>query len=544
MTKQAQVGLFTIFGLIGAFAIFYVLGDLGTRTRGYKIGVHFESASGIHRAAPVSLSGVPIGAVDDVQLEPDYTTEVILAIKPGYEIPKNSKFLIIAPLTGEPAVIIVPPKKAEAETLPHEVLALDKQPQGTNPVSLQDLLEQGQGEIKRFDKILAQLEKRTPMLLANLDSTLKNANELSATANTQLKAFATSATSMVDSLNLTANRAGTDVIQLTNALNETVKRNSHRVDELLADLTHTTKSFNASADSLRDVATNPKVKKDLMDTTHSLALTARTFADLAGDLRQVTGNSQTQAQLRDTVARFDATAQKVDSLLKSLGGKSSVYGVDPGATPPPPGPTPWPPGFVPTSQPAVPVSKGSPAPNPMPQPLNTDRPHRDDDRAPNAIAGLKNTFEKFTKDLIEIQVRVGQLSPQRPGSAGTNLSPLLRADRGPQSDFNLRILPKGGTSLFLGANDIGSGTSTANFMLINRRGFFQYGAGVEYSRLGLMGSIANSKVGLEARAYDLRHPTVDAYGNIFVTPKLQLFGGERDLNHSSRRTVFGLQFEL
>ena len=116
MSKQAQVGLFTIVGLIGAFAIFYVLGDLGTRTRGYKIGVHFPSASGMHRAAEVSLSGVPIGAVDDVQLEPDYTTEVILAIKPGYEIPKNSRFLIIAPLTGEPAVVIQPPKIAEAET--------------------------------------------------------------------------------------------------------------------------------------------------------------------------------------------------------------------------------------------------------------------------------------------------------------------------------------------------------------------------------------------------------------------------------------------
>jgi len=345
-------------------------------------------------------------------------------------------------------------------------------------------------------------------------------------------------------LNLTASRAGDNVIELTTALNTTVRRNSSRIDLLLESMNKTTKSFNKSADALADIATNPGVKRDLLETSHSLALTARTFAELTGDLRQVTGNAQTQAQLRDTVARFDATAQKVDSLLRSFGGKSSVYGIDADATPPPPVPTPWPPGFVPTSRPALPTRNGPPAPNPAPQPLNSAQPGHDDEGAHNAITGLKNSINKFAKDLVEIQVRVGQLSPQRPGSAAGNVSPLLRADRGPQSDFNLRFLPKGGTSLFVGANDIGSGTSTANAMLINQRGAMQFGLGVEYSRLGLMAAVRNSKVGLEARAYDLRHPTIDAYGNLFVAPKLQLFGGERDLNHNSRRTVFGVQVEF
>jgi hypothetical protein len=48
----------------------------------------------------------------------------------------------------------------------------------------------------------------------------------------------------------------------------------------------------------------------------------------------------------------------------------------------------------------------------------------------------------------------------------------------------------------------------------------------------------------ETRAYDLRHPTLDQYINLLLAPKLQLFGGERDIGHSSRRTTFGLQFEF
>jgi hypothetical protein len=151
----------------------------------------------------------------------------------------------------------------------------------------------------------------------------------------------------------------------------------------------------------------------------------------------------------------------------------------------------------------------------------------------------------FTKDLVQLQVRVGQLAPARPGSLNKNTSPLLTGDRGPQSDFNVFILPHAHTGFEAGVNDVGSnGTSTGNFMLLNRSGGLTYGGGIEYSRLGLTSSFNGNRVGFEARAYDLRHPTLDSYLNIFALPKVQVFGGERDLNHVDRRTVFGLQFEF
>ncbi len=81
-------------------------------------------------------------------------------------------------------------------------------------------------------------------------------------------------------------------------------------------------------------------------------------------------------------------------------------------------------------------------------------------------------------------------------------------------------------------------------MLINRGTHFTYGGGVEYSRLGVTASLAGPEVGLETRAYDLRHPTIDQYVNVFALPKAQVFVGERDLLHASRRSVLGLQFEF
>jgi len=540
MSRQALVGLFVIVGAVALFGIFYFLGDFWTRSQGYKIGAHFPSASGLHRAAIVSMSGVNIGAVDDVELEPDYTVDVILAIKPGYEIPKDSRFFILAPLTGEPSVIIQPPRGGQLATLPHEILPLDEQPQGRNPTSIQDLLEQGQGEIRRFDRLLADLERRAPHMLNQLDAALGNVNELTTTARSSLAEFSNSANGMLATLNRSAARAGDNVVDLTNSLDETVKRNSRQIDGIIAQLSQTSTSVNRSAASLRDFATNPKMKEDLLETTHQFALTAKTFAELSNDLRQVTGNPQTQSQLRDTVAHFDATAQRIDSLLGSLGGKSSVYGIDKNATPAPGGVTPPPPGFVPTSKPALPAPSGSgtTAPHAGASPASEGSP------SPVGIEALKKKLDSFTKDLVELQIRVGQLTPLQPANARGNISPLLSSDRGPQTDFNIRLLPKGATSLFAGVNDAGGATSTANFMLISRRGPWQYGGGMEYSRLGLTSSFSGPLAGIEFRAYDLRHPTLDAYGNLFLTPKLQLFGGERDTTHSDRRTVFGLQFEI
>lgn len=554
MSKQAQVGLFTLLGAVAVFAVFFVLADIGTRTEGYKIGVHFRAASGLRNAAIVFLSGVPIGAVDKISLEPDYSTEVILAIKPGYEIPQNSRFLIQAPITGEPTILIEPPADVtkDVATLPHEILPIDQQPRGANPVSFADLLEQGQGEVRRLDDLLAQFQKAEPLLLSELQATLHNTDTLTTNANTSLTSITGKVETLTNSLQKNLTVASNNVVDLTGSLNSVVQRDSPKIDGLFAQLAHTSKSFGETVDSLHDVATNPKVKQNLIDTTRDFAATAKAFSELTNDLRNVTGNPQTQAELRDTVAQLDATSQKVDSLVGQLGGVSKVYGVDPNASPAPAA-TSIPPGFVPTSQPVLPSAPLPPGSSPLPGALATppsgtpggSPPHIATGSNGAALANLRARLNSFTKDLVQLQVRVGQLSPARPGSLVTNTSPLLTKDRGPETDFNVFLLPKAHTGLEAGVNDVGSsGTSTANFMLLNRGNGFTYGGGLEYSRLGLTTSVDHGPVGLEARVYDLRHPTLDSYLNLFAFPKFQIFGGERDITHVDRRTVFGLQFEF
>ena len=133
MTRQAQVGAFAIVALLLLFGIFYVITDFGTRHTGYRIGVHFQSAAGVTPGALVYFSGVDVGSVDSIELLPDNTVDVILAINRDIDVPAASRFLIQAPLTGSPAVVIVPPRaKPPVPLLPRQVLPIAEQPQGSN----------------------------------------------------------------------------------------------------------------------------------------------------------------------------------------------------------------------------------------------------------------------------------------------------------------------------------------------------------------------------------------------------------------------------
>jgi ABC-type transporter Mla subunit MlaD len=519
MTRQAQVGAFAIVALLLLFGVFYVITDFGTRHTGYRIGVHFRSAAGLTPGAIVYFSGVSVGSVDSIALLPDNTVDVILAINRDIDIPQASRFLIQAPLTGSPSLLIVPPRDVQPPIalLPRQVLPVGQQPQGENTATLGDLLQQGQGEFRRFDALMAQLEKRTPRLLDTLQTTLDNANDLTVTTKRSMTQLSQQLLALGSSLqgNLTA--ASQNVVALTDTLNGAATKDSRKVDSLLDQLHSTSVALNASMTALQGLATNPQLKSNVLTTTQSIADATQTLAALLKDMRTVTGDPQTQAQIRDTIANLDATMQKANSLLGGFGGTSSVYGVDAGATPAPP---------------VVPNASPYPLP-PAGQPEHTATTAN----ATNAKA--KASLAHVARDLLALQLRISGLSVQQ--NAGLN--PVLTQSQGPLGDINLILLPHASTSVMVGANAIGNNT-TWNAVLMKGNDYgLRFGGGVLYSQIGVMAQYNTIKgFGLETRIYDLTYPMIDLYGNIHVFKGTQLFFGERDLNHASRRTTYGLQY--
>jgi ABC-type transporter Mla subunit MlaD len=521
MTKQAQVGAFTLVALLLLFGVFYLITDFGTRHTGYRVGIHFQSAAGVTPGAQVYFSGVDAGSVESVRLLPDNTVDVILAVNRDIDIPAASRFLIQAPLTGTPAVVIVPPRqKPPLALLPREVLPVEQQPQGSNAASIGDLLQEGQGEIRKLNTIMALLESKTPRLLDTLQKTLDNANELTLTTKASLHQLSSEYLALGTNLNSSLSAASANVVQLSTTLNGAATTDSRKLGLLLDQFTSTAVALNRSMNALEGLATDPRLKANVLTTTQSIADTMQTLAALTKDLRTVTGDPQTQAQLRSTVANLDAVLQKANSLLGQLGGTSSVYGVDAAATPAPP--------TVPNSSPyPTDATTGSTASSTA-------------GISPQARANVQGKLANLARNLVAIQVRLSELSPQH--SAGLN--PVLTSSQGPLGDINLVILPHSTTSVMVGANAIGNNT-TWNAVLEQQKGDFQFGGGVLYSQVGILGKYTPLHgFGVETRVYDLTYPMIDLYGNFHIAPGAELFFGQRDITHASRRNTFGLQYQF
>lgn len=527
MSRQAIVGAFTLLGLAALFVVYFELTNLGAKVSGYEIGVHFTSAGGLTRGAVVTESGVQVGTVSRIRMLDDFTVDVILQISHWVDIPRDSRFVIASPLTGGASITIVPPRKRREELamLPRYVLPVDQQPHGTNPISIQELMEQGSGELSKLNDLMNDLSKREPKLMDELQSAIGNANDLAISANRLMSNFAKHGDEMTTTLQRSLDSASANIVDLSAQLDQTVRRNGGRIDTLLASLNRTADSLSAATDQLQKLAQNPALHDDVLTTTHQMATTMTNIAALTADLRKAAENSQTQGQLRDTLAHIDAASQRASSLLGALGGTSSVYGVDAGATAPP---------AAPSGERIVPATPAPAVPSAGP---SGEKKKQTFQLSP----AMRDRVGDLAKNLFEIQVRLSELSTRGTSVANT---PLLNQDRGPQSDFNAVILPHGDSQLFVGVNDL-SANQTWNFALRQRiaPGLLM-GGGILYSRLGVMGIVSDRLFGFEGLAYDPRYGYVDSYLRFHATPNVDLFAGERDILHSTRRTTYGLQFHF
>ncbi|MGH7716504.1 MAG: MlaD family protein, partial [Vulcanimicrobiaceae bacterium] len=524
MSRQAIVGAFTLLGLVAIFAVYFVLSNFSARVNGYQVGIHFTSASGLTKGAIVYESGVQVGTVSRIQMLDDFTIDVILQIASWADIPRDSGFIISAPLTGSSTVTIVPPrkKKDQLALLPRYVLPVDQQPRGASPVSIQELLEAGRGELTKFDSLLTDLTKREPHLMDQLQSAIANANELATTANSSMQQLSKRGLALTNTLQRSLDTASASIVDLTGQLDQTVRRNGGRIDTLLASLNRTADSLAVATDSLKNMATNPQLRAQLTDTVQHIQLATANIAALTADLRSAAENPQTQGQLKDTLAHIDAATQRASALLGALGGTSSVYGVDAGATPPPS---------------SAPILPPSPVPY-VPSPSPNAKQHSENF---HLTTSMRNRIGDLAKNLIEVQIRLDELTPKTSGQPG---NALLTTDKGPQSDFNVVVLPHGQSQLYAGINDLSRNQTWNLAMRQQVAPGVLLGGGILYSRLGVLGMISNKVFGFEGMAYDPRYGYVDAYLRLHATDNIDVFAGERDLLHPERRTVYGLQYRF
>ncbi|HXM18989.1 MAG TPA: MlaD family protein [Candidatus Tumulicola sp.] len=484
--QQIRVGIFTVLALLGAFVVIVVVSNLGLKARGYQIAVHFVDVGGLQEGATVLLSGVTVGEVTKIVLLPDQTVDVIATIDKNKVILKGSQFLIATSLTGQATLLIRPPRDyVAAEPMAHGVPPEFEQPWGALPATIADLVGGAEARMKSLDKTLASFNRELPRLAAKFDAIATHTDALITHTDTNLTALAETMRSTATQLNDVVAKSGHNVEQLTTNLNGLVTANKPRLQELVDSLSSTAKSLNTSMQNFASLTSDPSLHKNVVETAANIKDASERMKQVASDLQGITGDPKVQSQLKGAVYDLSSAIAKANDILGTFSSAEAHSSPLPGATP---------------------AAGGTPVPGSGSQPRG------------HGLGGM---------NLIESQVRE---------------SWIRKGNGGPTSDVNITLLPRSSTSVTFGVNDLGY-NSSFNF-LINKRATpnFTLSGGVLYSKLGAKAVFQPGALGVDARFYDPKHPTLDLYGDVRLSKRLQLFYGERNVMGSATPSpTFGIQ---
>jgi ABC-type transporter Mla subunit MlaD len=498
MTTQARVGIFTLLALGGIFFAYYFVTNFALRHAGYDLGVHFHNVGGLQEGSSVLISGVQVGEVTSVTLLPDQTVDVISTINPGNHVYRDSAFVVAITITGATTLTIEPPaRKLDAMVLPEHPLPIAEQPWGTLPPTLTDLVSAGQEQLKNFSKTMNVVNKELPALAERFGAVANHTDSLILHADAEFSSLTGQLETTVAALNSTLDTSGRNINELTGNVNGLVRDNRKHFGDLINDLSKTADNLNKTMAGVASIAQDPLLHESLVGTAQNVRDATAKLKAIATDLEQITGDPTTQSKLKSTISNLEAVTAKANAVLGTFT-TSENDGQTPG----------------PGSIEPVPAASGAP------RPASSATP------GPAKIR-LSSKHSPLGLSLVQAQVR------ETWGTHGG----------GPASDLNLVVLPGASTHVTLGANDLGYNT-TYNLLLNKGSRNLQLGAGVLYSKLGLAALFRpfGSPIGIDARLYDPKHPTLDLYGDLRLTERLDLFYGQRNIwNAAGNTSAFGIQ---
>jgi ABC-type transporter Mla subunit MlaD len=510
-SQQVRVGIFTVLALVATFLVIVFIGNIGVQVRGYPIAIHFKDVGLLQEGASVQISGVAVGTVTRIRLLDDQTVEAQAMINKGVRIYRESEFIVTSTLTGQSTLAIRPPAdRANATVLqPGIPSSPGEEPWGVLPPTIADLVTESQARLRSLDKTIATINEEMPRLAHRFDNIANHTDHLITSADANLTAMSYQLRSTVAELDLVIHSSGQNIVELTGNLNSLVGNNTQRVQQLVDALADTAKNLNTTMANFAALTGDPTIKASLVQTAVNFKDASERLKIAATDLQSLTSDPQVQGELRSTITNLEGVTAKANDIL----GNFSTASGPPGGSNPGPAPA----GSTPA---ATPPASGLPHPATS---TNGSTP-----ASPSTTTASRG-WNAHGISLVEPQVRLYWMNPNTGGG-------------GPSSDLNLTFLPHSPTSLTVGANSLGYG-STYN-VLINRRlarGFTLSG-GVLYSNLGVKAVYLPGPVGVDLRLYNSKNPTLDLYGDVRLVRQLELFYGERNIFGPNTKTpTFGLQ---
>lgn len=269
------------------------------RAGGYRMAVHFPTASGIAPGALVYFNGVNVGTVQKVTILPDTTVDFTLAITREVDIPANAKYTVQSTFTGSPNVNISAPIGASSHLAvePKRVLPLPQQPVGTPPLTLQVVMRQGLAVGDRAQRILKTALPYGKRLRTHLDNARANGGAM-------MQQMRTSVPAVLATVKSTIARAQANAAKAQAALVH--DRNHAEIGAIAASFKKSAADLHEAAAAVDSLKRDPAVRVNVRAASAQLRAVTANLSGLSRDLQTIAGNPQTKAELRDIRQRLNA----------------------------------------------------------------------------------------------------------------------------------------------------------------------------------------------------------------------------------------------
>ena len=192
LTNEIKTGFLVVICLVILIAFTISVGKFSVFNKQYRIKVLFNWVAGVESDAPVRLSGVDVGKVEDIRViyEGEETkVQLVLMLNSNAKVRQDSKaYVTTLGLMGEKYIELTAGSKGAPFLKPDSMII------GENPMQMEDLIDIGKriaasvdatlGDIRTLTKHLDELvvDNRTNIdeTLGNLKRTTKNFEEFSA----------------------------------------------------------------------------------------------------------------------------------------------------------------------------------------------------------------------------------------------------------------------------------------------------------------------------------------------------------------------------
>ena len=295
-TAEMKVGIFVIIGIVLLFFLSVKFTkEIFIPKDSYPVYAIFENVKGLIKGAKVTIAGVTVGKVKEIELTPTGKAKVTLLIYKTYKIPKDSIAKIKQfGVLGDKYIEI------ELGTSPTYLQSGDVIAKTASPVEFDDLLTGISPLITNLRQFFGSEEN-----LKNFSELIKNFNDVSKS----LKIF---------SKNLEKTQYAFEVLlsnQTIENLNSTIKN----FKVLSKNLQEITNKINQGEGTLGKLVTDDSLYVELKQTLANLQEITNKINQGEGTLGKLVTDDSLYAELKQTVNALKTISQKIEKGEGTLG---------------------------------------------------------------------------------------------------------------------------------------------------------------------------------------------------------------------------------